>query len=928
MAGFEAEFPGEKPRYVNVLKCSTKMDPNRDSAELLSEIEWMKMPNAAYKSVGLCIFVLLALLVLTACGTLEIGIERTASPDLAPETTSVPVPTPVAPLPGMVYQTTEGLWWASFDGPPRPIFDRLDAHLSPDGTRALYLEKDAGDLDLWLTDLITGERRNLTETPDRAERQFRWWPARPDVVLFSSLPQEIEPAPGMTGFLAAVGVDGSDYRVLDEQNHVGGPPAPSPDGQTVAYGTGPVGWLYRWDTGTEPFDPAAYGLTGVSDLHIGNPSWSPNGTKLAWMVGGTFALESGFQMGVGVFDLDSQTVQLLHLHQPVGGDGWPEAPAWSPDGKWLAFDSWDQDSDKAGVWVVPSDGQSQEAHHLGGHSPVWSPDGRWLAYRRAPQSGEAYYSLAWVETWTFLQLDLPPDAYVVDWLTEDDGRLATPEPVETDLPISAPTPTPFMDMWTTYVNPLYVISMEYPADWEPVPGYVGPDSVAIKFAAINGFFHINAIDAPTIDDAAIGEAEHQLRPYGSQPIIESLQVQGQEARLILPSEDQPVGMDHQAALIVRYPDPVNISGSTYHFFVLWADKSHIRTFAQTLRFTAGSAPSATDTPAPPLTWENLPPGLVYSASDGLWWIDSDEQPVLLHNDPQAVLSPDGSKVLAYDALQQDLWLLDLNQGTIWKLTRTPDRTECCFQWWPERPDMVLFNSVAEAAERGPGLMGFLSAIATDGQAYQILDPEHDTGPGEFAPSPDGETIAYGGGSTGWLYRWAGPEPFDPADYGLVVRDGVQIAQPAWSPDGSRLAWIVKGNLGADGGPRVGVGVFDLEARTVRVLHPYEPQGVGWPPVPLWSPDGKWLAFSDSSASDQAGLWVARTEGLWEEVHLGLGGNPVWSPDGEWLGFQSASQDGPLVYMFAKAATWERRPLNIPVDRYGKLVDWIDASGTR
>jgi hypothetical protein len=504
----------------------------------------------------------------------------------------------------------------------------------------------------------------------------------------------------------------------------------------------------------------------------------------------------------------------------------------------------------------------------------------------------------------------------------DPATQITPSPATP----ATPTPTPHMDHWITYSNPSYAISLQYPSDWQPVPGY---DDT--RFAAINGFFHVNAMDADTIDDVAASEAGHVLQPYGSQPIIENLQVQGREARLIMPSADQPASMNHQAALIVRYPQPVNVSGSTCRYFVLWADYPHIRTIAQTLQFSADPAPTATVTPLPPMTWENLPPGLVYSTSEGLWLVKADGmqrgdgQPVQIHNDPQAVLSPDGARLLSYDANEQDLWLLDPVEGTIWNLIRTSDRTECCFQWWPERPDVVLFYS-AEGAESGPGTTYYMSAVNTDGQGYQILDAEHDTGtnsgPGHFAPSPDGQTIAYSSGGTGWLYRWGGAEAFDPWDYGLMVRDGVEIAQPAWSPDGTRLAWIVKGNLAVDGGLRVGVSVFDLETQTARVLHPYEPQGVGWPAAPVWSPDGKWLAFGDSSASNEAGLWVARTEGLWEEYHLGLGGNPVWSPDGKWLAFQSASQDGPPVYLLAEAGTWELRPLNVPYDHYGMLVDWI------
>ena len=75
-----------------------------------------------------------------------------------------------------------------------------------------------------------------------------------------------------------------------------------------------------------------------------------------------------------------------------------------------------------------------------------------------------------------------------------------------------------------------------------------------------------------------------LQPHGSAPAIETLTIQGQEARLIMPSADQRQDLEGRAALLVRYPAPVTIQGESYEYLVLLADRGHIRGIASTLRF--------------------------------------------------------------------------------------------------------------------------------------------------------------------------------------------------------------------------------------------------------------------------------------------------------------------------------------------------------
>lgn len=132
----------------------------------------------------------------------------------------------------------------------------------------------------------------------------------------------------------------------------------------------------------------------------------------------------------------------------------------------------------------------------------------------------------------------------------------------------------------TFISEQYKISLRYPSNWKPNPDYIE------RYEGKDGFFQVGAIEGKnmTIDDAAKNDAFHMLNPYGSDPKIINRIIDGQEARLILPSADQPEEMKNQAGLIVKYPEAVNINGSLYYYLILWADKAHIEQIGNTIKF--------------------------------------------------------------------------------------------------------------------------------------------------------------------------------------------------------------------------------------------------------------------------------------------------------------------------------------------------------
>ncbi|HEX2925875.1 MAG TPA: peptidase M56 [Ruminiclostridium sp.] len=131
-----------------------------------------------------------------------------------------------------------------------------------------------------------------------------------------------------------------------------------------------------------------------------------------------------------------------------------------------------------------------------------------------------------------------------------------------------------------YENKTYKVSLHYSKNWKINPKYVE------KYEGNDGFFQVSAYSGKglLIDEVVQKEVNHILKPYGSNPKVTGLSIQGQEARLIMPSEDQKDEFNHQAELIVKYPKAVKINESTYYFFILWADTSHIRQISDTLRF--------------------------------------------------------------------------------------------------------------------------------------------------------------------------------------------------------------------------------------------------------------------------------------------------------------------------------------------------------
>lgn len=130
-----------------------------------------------------------------------------------------------------------------------------------------------------------------------------------------------------------------------------------------------------------------------------------------------------------------------------------------------------------------------------------------------------------------------------------------------------------------YSNYTYAVSLRYPPEWQPVTTN-GFD----RYEGRDGFFSVSAGGGETtsLADMVENETNHPLKPYGTTPTVLELKIDGEDARLIMPSLDQEAAMHGQAVLLVRYPQPIIIGGEKYRYLVFWADRAHIQDIASSI----------------------------------------------------------------------------------------------------------------------------------------------------------------------------------------------------------------------------------------------------------------------------------------------------------------------------------------------------------
>ncbi|PYT42711.1 MAG: S9 family peptidase [Acidobacteria bacterium] len=245
---------------------------------------------------------------------------------------------------------------------------------SPDGKYLAFLSsRNNGKTQVWLLNRLGGEATHLTDTPQGVD-DFEWSPdsTRLVLILRDPKPEDLEAA-----------------KDKDKDKPAAAPKPKTPPPFVIdrlQFKRDTVGYLDRRRTHLYIFDVASKKTTQVTsgDFDDSEPAWSPDGLSLAFSSNrSTPDPDRTYNSDIWVVAA-SNTDKGAHLTQITSNPGPDRSPAWSPDGKWIAFIS--QTDLKAMIYathhlaVAPSSGGEAKVLTLAFdrsiRRPRFSADGR------------------------------------------------------------------------------------------------------------------------------------------------------------------------------------------------------------------------------------------------------------------------------------------------------------------------------------------------------------------------------------------------------------------------------------------------------------------------------------------------------------------------------------------------------------------------